>query len=201
MGRGVVSASQVGRPAVLSLPAPGAQTLRSVLLRGLVRRLIQCEPPLVVEACVVFEVCLGILQLVPTCESLYSRVFSSLRRPIWGLMVGCESVVGENGYPLGRLSSVSKSMQRAGVCGPLAFVSHCWPSCAFGCSVDFAGASDSAHAFWLRFWSQDRRLEADWCCSGLDALARLSGDVLEWTFVLRLGLYAVFRVSFQVVGS
>ena len=63
------------------------------------------------------------MQLVPTRERFIpSREFSSHRRSIWGLMEGCESVVGENGYPLGSLSSVSKSTQRAGVCGPLTFV-------------------------------------------------------------------------------
>ena len=90
-----------------------------------------------------------------------SRDFSSHRRSVWSLMEGCESVVGENGYPLGSLSSVSKSTQRAGVCGPLTF-SHCWPSCAFGCTVDIAGASNAALTFGLRNVSQDALLEAYW---------------------------------------
>jgi hypothetical protein len=56
---------------------------------------------------------------------------STLRRPIWAGVLGCASVVEENGYPLGIDSFVSTLLRRAFVFVPLSSW-HCWVLCDCG---------------------------------------------------------------------
>ena len=77
-------------------------------------------------------------------------------------MEGCESVVGENGYPLGSLSSVSKSTQRAGVCGPLTLCVIAGLH-ALSAALSILLVPLMLHLpFGLRNVSQDALLEAYW---------------------------------------